>query len=1339
MMFRKNIRFAGAITIMGILGIAGQLSARENITSAHHRSQLKTTVSGCVPANASVDLDINNVRARLMTGGDMWWNIGFGEAAYEIPKVTEANAPSRHSQFAASCWIGGFDKQGQLKVAAQTYRQDGNDYWPGALDINGKISADTCNLWDRFWKVNRSTINKFIGLYKINGDVSSSEFDVIRQWPGAQSKKAVGSDGKTNLTLNSNYTYASFKDLNGNGIYEPNKGEYPVLESNGVQSIPDQLIWWVFNDAGNVKQQSLTASMGIEVQTSAFAYSTQDFLNNSTFCNYRVINRGSLSIDSTYIAVWDDCDLGYAFDDYIGCDTSRGLGIQYNGNNDDGVGGGHPVNSYGPNPPQVGLDFFQGPKRPVHRTGLPDTVQQLGMTNFTYYNNDATIIGNPTNGVQIYYYMTGSIRNGQRFSNDFQGAGIPSKGYGAGPASNFVFWGDPGSKSEWSECSCNNLPNDRRFIFSSGPFQLFPGALNDITFGCVWAKGVGGCPSTNFKTIKSIDDQAQALFDNHFKTIEGPEAPRMMVRELDRQLIFYLVNDYGSNNYGENYGNDKGTYRDSLQYHQPVVKALKTSKDTLYHFQGYRVFQLANGQVSPAEIFNPTTGEVDATKAVEVFQCDVHDGVKQIVNYVKDFSISDSTYLPEVKMGSNAKDNGIEHSFVVSSDGFATGSDKRLINYHSYYFVAIAYAYNNFSSFDPKYAELTQDIPYYASGHGANGIDVPKVTAMPNPSNGSTVINSQYGDGVKVTRWEGVGNGGNDIQIDQASEDLILQNDTLAKLRYDSAKGPVNIKVVDPLHVPAYDWVLQVTGASASDSGVTLAGGWRLTALDGANVKATIYSEEGLGSINEQIIEKYGLSVSVKQVLKPGVDQVNGNGYITSEVKFTDKAKPWLWGVKDEADSNFANWLRSGNNQNLNKPINAGNPCNFKDSKLDTNASYENLFSTSFSQMQSSWGPYVLAAAYKEGTHAGTGTQCGFQVAYNNATQNLTNFKLLPDVDIVFTSDKSKWTRCAVVEEQEDPLLAQGGVSKFYLRAHKGWNGIATGNTPVYSDSLKDYGMSWFPGYAINQNTGKRLNIIFGEDSYLSSDNGNDMIWNPSSTEFGSYDFSIVFGGKHIIYVLGSQYDSDKAFISLAKQALPTNTFLRTAYIPAQWVGVPLASPLVPLNTIEQGIIPTTTRVRLRVTRPFEAYQAVTPAPTSPVALDTANTANPYYTFSTRGLAADTLSSKTDKGSILDKITAVPNPYYGYSGYEQNRFDTKVKIINLPAQITIHIYSLDGSLIRTLTKNDPNISYIDWDIKNSAGLPVASGMYLMHVQVAGIGETIIRWFGAVRPLDVTNY
>src|SRR5579871_4222701 len=176
MMFRKYIRYTAALSILAIMGSAGIISAKEDISNTHHKSALKTTAAaGCNPGSIQgIDMDINNIRAHLMTAGDMWWNIGTQVAAYEIPKGS-----GKSSQFASSCWIGGFDKQGQLKVAAQTYRQDGNDYWPGALDANGTITKNDCSNWDQFWKVNKADINQFIQLKKLGGAPTSNQFPTI--------------------------------------------------------------------------------------------------------------------------------------------------------------------------------------------------------------------------------------------------------------------------------------------------------------------------------------------------------------------------------------------------------------------------------------------------------------------------------------------------------------------------------------------------------------------------------------------------------------------------------------------------------------------------------------------------------------------------------------------------------------------------------------------------------------------------------------------------------------------------------------------------------------------------------------------------------------------------------------------------------------------------------------------------------------------------------------------------------------------------------------------------------------------------------------------------------
>ena len=71
----------------------------------------------------------------------------------------------------------------------------------------------------------------------------------------------------------------------------------------------------------------------------------------------------------------------------------------------------------------------------------------------------------------------------------------------------------------------------------------------------------------------------------------------------------------------------------------------------------------------------------------------------------------------------------------------------------------------------------------------------------------------------------------------------------------------------------------------------------------------------------------------------------------------------------------------------------------------------------------------------------------------------------------------------------------------------------------VYSTVPGDTGFSWFPGYAIDQETGIRVNIVFGEDSYLKAYGGNDMIWNPTNTILDPTSGNVIFGGKHYVYI----------------------------------------------------------------------------------------------------------------------------------------------------------------------------------------------------------------------------
>jgi hypothetical protein len=101
-------------------------------------------------------------------------------------------------------------------------------------------------------------------------------------------------------------------------------------------------------------------------------------------------------------------------------------------------------------------------------------------------------------------------------------------------------------------------------------------------------------------------------------------------------------------------------------------------------------------------------------------------------------------------------------------------------------------------------------------------------------------------------------------------------------------------------------------------------------------------------------------------------------------------------------------------------------------------------------------------------------------------------------------------------------------------------------------------------------------------------------------------------------------------------------------------------------------------------------------------------------------------------------INVVPNPYYAFSQYETSQLDNRVKITNLPERCTVTIYDMNGTLIRQYNKADP-LTSLDWDLKNAKNIPIASGTYIIHVDVPGAGEKVLKWFGVMRPIDLDNF
>lgn len=431
----------------------------------------KPLLATCSPSTAQKDLDINNVRAKLLCGGDMWFD-GVDKARYEVPKGS-----GKYAIFSGSLWIGGIDAGKQLKVAAQTYRQDGsNDFWPGPLDINGSTDAATCSSWDKFYKITKSDIDNFIA--------NNSTFTLdMKQWPAKNNP---------NNSLVGDKNLAPFFDANGDGNYNLGDGDYPEIKG-------DQFIWWVFNDNGNAHTETNGTAIGIEVQAQAFAYSTSDDLNNTTFYKYKVINKSSNTLYNAYIGQFTDPDLGCYQDDYVGCSPSENLGYCYNGDEKDITCAS--VLGYSPLYPALGVKLLETP--------YGENWSQVGMTAFVSYNNDQSFYGNPEKGGDYYNYLIGRWKD----NTDMSYGGV---GYGGGTPVKYMFPGEPCDTLSWSEWSVQTDPGDRRFLMSSGPFKIEPGLGFDFSFAVVFTTSTTGNSCTPIAKIKTMADYAKTKYDSVF-------------------------------------------------------------------------------------------------------------------------------------------------------------------------------------------------------------------------------------------------------------------------------------------------------------------------------------------------------------------------------------------------------------------------------------------------------------------------------------------------------------------------------------------------------------------------------------------------------------------------------------------------------------------------------------------------------------------------------------------------------------------------------------------------------------------------------------------------------
>lgn len=435
-------------------------------------------------SNSGFDyLDVNEVNCRINSFGLQFWDLVSGfQANYEVPAGS-----GKSTIFSESLWVGGLDENDQLCLAAERYRQMGTDFFPGPLMDSLAYPSYTEADWNKVWKLSSDEIAFHREHWQDDG---YNPIENIAAWPG-----------NGNEDLGQAALLAPFYDWDGDGIYNPLAGDFPLIKG-------DQAIFTIVNDARDIHTETFGKTMGIEVQTSYYAYDEPDdsTLKYTTFADQYIINRSGHTYHDVYAANFMDFDLGNYSDDFLYSDTLLQSAIVFNGDDEDGTGG---PGEYGMHPPAQSF-----------------TCLNYEMDAFVYFFNFGGLpqMNDPQMAPEYYTYMQALWKDGTPFT-------YGGDGYGGEQAAKYIFSGDPVTGEGWTELGAGNLPGDRRGLVVSGPHDFNPGDTLHMEYALVFARDFAG---DNLSSVALLRSRIQEVHDFYQEAL-GMDKPNI----LNQNLVVY--------------------------------------------------------------------------------------------------------------------------------------------------------------------------------------------------------------------------------------------------------------------------------------------------------------------------------------------------------------------------------------------------------------------------------------------------------------------------------------------------------------------------------------------------------------------------------------------------------------------------------------------------------------------------------------------------------------------------------------------------------------------------------------------------------------------------------
>ncbi len=712
-------------------------------------------------------------------------------------------------------------------------------------DINPKVDFSAVES-----KINTEEV-AFIGRYE-----SKSAQDIYNQyvadwqnWPadqGAPFKYGVDNTGHQRTAAD--------------GPYNP---EFDIPGQPGA----DQTLWYVANDVNDSRTENLAGCppIGIEMQRTIWGYKRAGALGNTIFASTLIINKSGAPIDSMFMVQWADPDLGDAGDDYVGCDTTRSLGYVYNGGAVDAM--------YGVAVPAGGFDFFQGPivaspgDSAIFRLQYRHGYKNLPMTTFDFFSQGFAQYADPAQGpsgdIQWYRLMNGTTAP----------SGVPFVDPTTNQTTKFCLYGDPVKATDgsagWVDGLAGLTPQDRRMCLVTGPFTMAAGDTQELVVANL--AGLGADRLSSITVLRTVDDKAQAAYNNLFSIPGPPPSPVVTVAPLDGKIVL--------------------TWGDTT-----TIRRTEGSVDQGFTFEGYNIYEYPP----------PTLGG----NPILLGTYDLKDGITIISDTVYDANTG--LNMPTVlQMGT---DNGIIRSITLTGSKVTGGP---LVDGTTYYFGVTAYSYNA----NPPAAAGTHSLEDPPSGAA-----IAIVPHSPDPgthygaSAGDTLVSVVHSAGVsdgsvlaRVANPQALTGGTYKVFFSKSGGNPVWgvfrilngKTDTLARNMTDQTGEPGGALIVDGIEI-------RVTGApnDFKDFGVVADASGPISPEQAATINTDAYGyphafNDGTPDGTKQ--QSAGLTVSQGWVVGTGMNSPTMSPYYDQFVaRVTNSGARWPLIIPNDYEIRFA-------------------------------------------------------------------------------------------------------------------------------------------------------------------------------------------------------------------------------------------------------------------------------------------------------------------------------------------------------------------------------------------------------------------------------------------------